>query len=72
MREAILEIKEPKLLSSEAKSEVGFAKVPAAALSSVSEKPVTTVNVKGIKIDVYEDASEEAVRKSIKAVMSLC
>ena len=72
VREALLEIKEKKISLDVPKNEVGFAKISGVTLDNVPERPVTAVNVNGIKIDVFEDASEEAIRKSIKAVMSLC
>ena len=72
VREALLEMKGTKLPPHIPKNEIGFAKVPGVALDNFPVKPATTINVNGVKVDVYEEASEEAIKQSIKAVISLC
>ena len=75
VREELIKQKEPatELIPTKANKAVTFAKVNSSSLVKKSGEIKTAIDIGGdIKVLIYDDADEEIITTSLRAVMSLC
>ena len=70
VRKALLEMGATELPALTGRAE--FAKVPATMVAKPGDKPMTAINVNGVKVDVYDGAAIDVIKDSLKAVIEIC